>query len=144
MENSCPQCGARLAEGETCTDRFNADQLREMEQPAYYAVHHLSVPCYMLQHNAYSRVGWLMVRDLLFQFVYRGVTPGMARRQLAAQAGKPKTFSITRGPKLPGVEDVRWTRTIADVRCDTAEHYVADVHEWAKSILADSVALVSG
>ncbi len=139
---TCPHCGASDESGETCQDRFNAILFKELEYSAYGAVHHLSVPCYMLQHNAYSREGWLMVRDLLFRFVYENVTPQMARREFRAGAGTPKTHSITRGPKLPGVEDIRWTRTIADVKLDTAEHYTADVREWAKSILADSEALV--
>ena len=46
----CEQCGANLAPAETCQDRFNQGQLLEVEQPARYAVHHLSVPSYMLQH----------------------------------------------------------------------------------------------
>jgi hypothetical protein len=54
-----------------------------------------------------------------------------------------RTWSITRGPKLAGVESIAWTRTIADVRLDTAEHYCADVRAWAESILVDSAALVS-
>ncbi|MBP1694274.1 MAG: hypothetical protein H6Q37_2157, partial [Chloroflexi bacterium] len=81
MSSSCSQCGANFSSDETCQDRFNLNQLKELEQPAYYAVHHLSVACYMLQHNAYSRDGWLAVRDLLFQFVSMGLTPTMARRQ---------------------------------------------------------------
>ncbi len=139
---TCPQCGAGCESGENCEARFNLMLVKEMEAPAYGAVHHISVPCYMLQHNAYSREGWLMVRDLIYQFVYGNVTPEIARRQFRARSAKPKAFSITRGPKLPGVEEIRWTRTIADVRVDTAEHYRADVREWAKSILADSEALI--
>ncbi len=144
MSLTCLQCGANYSSGETCEERFNALLVKEMENAAYGAVHHLSVPCYMLQHNAYSREGWRLVRDLLFRFVYDNLTPQMARREFRARGGTPKTHSITRGPKLPGVEDIHWTRTIADVRLDTAEHYTGDVREWAKSILADSNALLRG
>ncbi len=143
MPYTCPKCSARFSSDETCREHFDAAQLAEIEQPTYYAVHHLSVPCYMLQHNVYSRQGWLAVRDLLFQFVYRGLTPEMARRQYRAQwNGQRRTWSITKGDKLPGVEEIAWTLTIADVRLATPEHYCADVLNWAKSILADSADLI--
>jgi hypothetical protein len=47
-----------------------------------------------------------------------------------------------KGAKLTQVDDIVWTRTIADVRVDTAEHYCADVHDWAIAVLADTAALV--
>ncbi len=143
MSFTCPQCGAVLATDESCQDRFNIIQMKEQEQPTYYAVHHLSVPCYMLQHNAYSREGWIQVRQLLAKFIYDGWTPAMARRhgRVNADSGH-RTWSFTRGAKLPGVEGIVWSYTIADVRLDTAESYCADVHHWAESILADSEQLV--
>lgn len=143
MPFTCPACGASYPTEETCEDRFNVSQLTEVEQPAYYAVHHLSVPCYMLQHNGYSRPGWLAVRDLLWKFVYEGWTPAMARRTIRVSADSGhRDWSFTRGPKLEGVETIAWTYTIAQVRLDTAENYCADVRYWAESILADSEALI--
>jgi hypothetical protein len=139
----CPQCGAAFPSDETCQDRFNVSQLTEVEQMSYYAVHHLSVLCYMLQHNGYSRDGWLGARELLFQFVYHGLTPAMARRQnrKSLDSGH-RTWSITKGPKLPGVENIVWRYTIAEVRLDTAEHYCTDVRHWAETILADTEHLI--
>ncbi len=141
---TCPQCGAALAPGETCRDRFNQGQLKEVEQPTRYAVHHLSVPSYMLQHNVYSRVGWLEVREALRQFVEEGLKPAEARRRnrIRLDSGH-RTWSVTRGPKLAGVEQIHWTFTVADVRLDTPEHYCADVRRWAESVLADSAELVT-
>jgi hypothetical protein len=143
MKFACPQCGANFTSDETCQDRFNISQLKELEQPSYYVVHHLSVASYILQHNVYSRKGWLTVRELLLQFVYRGLTPAMARQQnrMKFDSGH-RTWSITKGAKLPGVENIAWTYTIADVRLDTAELYCADVRRWAESILADSEQLI--
>lgn len=139
MSFACSQCGAVFTADETCQACFNVSQLREIEQPAHYAVHHLSVPSYMLQHNVYSREGWIEVRKLLSKFVYDGWTPAMARRQNRVNADSGhRTWSFTRGAKLPGVEHVVWNVTIADVRLDTAETYCADVRHWAESILADS------
>mgnify|MGYP006998749610 FL=1 len=113
-----------------------------MEQPAYGAVHHLSVPCYLLQHNVYSQRGWLEVRKLLSRFVYDGWTPAMARRAIQAQATSRRTWNLTRSPKLPGVEQIAWSFTIADVRLGRAEDYCADVLTWARRVLADSAALI--
>lgn len=143
MSHVCPQCRAVYAKGETCQDRFDISQLAELAQPDKYAVHHLSVPCYMLQHNVYSREGWLAVRALLGQFIFGGWTPAMARRQgrVSADSGR-RTWSFTKGAKLPGVEQLLWSRTIADVRLETAALYCADVRRWAESILADSEELI--
>jgi hypothetical protein len=97
----------------------------------------------MLQHNTYSRDGWVAVRQLLHQFVYEGLTPAAARRQYrrTMDSGQRK-WSFTKGAKLSQVDDIAWTWTIADVRFDTAEHYCADVRDWAIAVLSDTAALV--
>lgn len=97
----------------------------------------------MLQQNVYSHQGWLTVRDLLFQFVYQSLTPAVARQQNRVNFDSGhRTWSITKGAKLPGVENIAWTWTIADVRLDTAEMYYVDVRHWAKNILADAEQLI--
>ena len=53
-----------------------------------------------------------------------------------------RTWSVTKGAKLPGVEAIAWTVTIADVRPDTAENYCADVRRWAEAVLSDSEPLL--
>src|SRR5690349_4727001 len=123
MAYSCPQCGADFPAGETCEARFHLLLVREFENPAYGAVHHFTVPCYMLQHNAYSRAGWLESRALLARFV-QGLPPAVAwqENRLQVDSGK-RVWSFTRGDKLAEVDQLAWTRTIADVRLDTAEHY---------------------
>ena len=137
--NKCPRCGATLDPGETCRERFDALQLVELGSPDYYAVHHLSVPTWMLQHNEYSRRGWLQVRRLLGEFVYEGLTPDVARRrQQDACSGSRKGWSITRGSKLVEVDEIEWTMTVADLRSGSAEHYVEDVRRWAASVLNDT------
>jgi hypothetical protein len=138
----CPQCGGHFAGGETCQERFDLSQVTEVERPAYYVVHYLSVPAYWLQHNRYSREGWLFSRALLDQFVHQGLTPAQARRKnrLTVDSGH-RTFSLTKGPKLAGVDDIRWSMTLADVPLDTAEGYVAGVRRWAESVLVDTAGL---
>jgi hypothetical protein len=138
MPSCCPECGATYRTDETCEDRFSAGQGQEMMNPAYLAVHHLSVPCFMLQHNRYSQDGWIRVRQVLARFV-SGLTPQEALRAYRnAVASGNRMYSFTKGPKLAGVESIAWTRTIADVRLDTAEHYCADVWAWAERIVHDS------
>jgi hypothetical protein len=39
MPHTCPHCRATFPGEETCQERFNISQLKEVEQPAYYAVH---------------------------------------------------------------------------------------------------------
>ena len=97
----------------------------------------------MLQHNAYSRRGWLATRQLLNRFIYEGLTPVQARRQIRSTMDSgQRTWSLTKGDKLTQVDDIAWTRTIADVRMDTAKHYCADVRDWAIAVLADTEPLV--
>ena len=144
MANRCPTCGASVADGGRCRDRFDQCLVKEAEDPAYYAVHHLIVSTYMLQHTEYSRRGWLVTRDLLDRFVHRGLTPLQARREARVTLDSgTRTWSITKGPKLEGVDRIAWTYTITDVRLDTAEAYCADARRWADGVLADTEELVT-
>ncbi len=53
----------------------------EYENPiAWGAVHHLTVTCYMLQHNAYSGDVWLEARKMLAQFIQEGHFEAHLRR----------------------------------------------------------------
>jgi hypothetical protein len=143
MPSACPRCGAKLPEGETCPGRFDVLQLKELEDPAFYAVHHLSVPSYMLQHNAYSRRGWIEVRKLLYRFVHERWTPAMALRHYhACGDDRRRGWSLTRGEKPAGADRIVWTFTIGDVRAEDAETYCADVGRWAERVLVDSEELV--
>lgn len=96
----------------------------------------------MLQHNRYSREGWIQVRQMLARFL-TGLTPHEVRRdrRKALDSGN-RTYSFTKGPKLAGVESIAWTYTVADVRLDTAEHYCADVWAWAAQVVRDSEGLM--
>jgi hypothetical protein len=139
MSPPCPLCGAEFPAGEQCRERFDQCLAKEFENPTTYgAVHHLTVASYMLQHNAYSRQGWLGTRELLVQFIREGKTPTQVRAQNRRKLdSQHRKWSITKGEKI-STEGWVWTRTIAGVRLDTPERYCADVELWAKSVLADT------
>ena len=115
----------------------------EFENPATFgAVHHLTVACYMLQHNGYSREGWLEVRKMVAQFVEEGVKPAEVRKRNQSRFdSRQREWSITKGPKLAEFDTITWSRTIADVRLDDPQSYCADVECWAESVLADTETL---
>lgn len=139
MSQPCPHCGAEFPSGERCRDRFELCLAKEFENPTSYgAVHPLTVAGYMLQHNAYSREGWLGARELLVQFIHEGKTPLEVRAQNRRKLdSSQRKWSITKGERI-STEGLVWTRTIADVRLDNPEIYCADVELWAKSVLADT------
>jgi hypothetical protein len=116
----------------------------EFENPTTFgAVHHLTVACYMLQHNAYSRNVWLEARKMIVQFTQEGMTPAEMRKQNRSRLDSGhRTWSVTKGVKLSEFDNIVWSRTIADVRLDNPEVYCTDVNDWALSVLEDTDALV--
>ncbi|MBI3942354.1 MAG: hypothetical protein HY326_05020 [Chloroflexi bacterium] len=140
----CSLCGGEFPSAEQCGERFDACMDLEFENPAAFgAVHHLSVACYMLQHNAYSRDVWLEARKMIAQFVQENVTPAEIRkRNRSGLDSRQRKWSITKGAKLAEFDTIVWSRTIADVRLDNPTVYCADVELWAQSILADTQVLV--
>jgi hypothetical protein len=146
ISSSCRQCGAELSPGETCRERFERCLAHDYERPGTYGlVHHLVVACYMLQHNGYSRPAWLAARQMVAQAVGQGLPPATLRAQNRRRLDSGRrSWRVTRGEKMAGVEAISWSRTIADVRLETAEAYQADVRAWAESVLADTEELVGG
>ncbi len=146
MLYKCPQCGAQFPAGETCHDRFDLCLAKEFEQPATYgSVHHLTVACYMLQHNLYSREAWLEAREMVAQFVRQGRAPSDVRKQSRTRLDSARRrWSVTKGAKITGLEAIVWTRTIADVRFDTPELYCADIKLWAEGVLSDTEGVLPG
>ncbi len=136
----CPQCGAQYPTDETCRDRFDLCLAKEFEQPASYgSVHHLTVACYMLQHNLYSRKAWLEAREMVAQFIRQGRAPADVRRQNRKRLDSgQRRWSVTKGAKIAMLDGIAWTRTIADVRLDASDLYCADVKLWAEGVLADT------
>jgi hypothetical protein len=144
MPEKCPQCGAEYPSGGDCWDRFGLCMAKEFEDPdTWGAVHHLTVTCYMLQHNAYSRDMWLEARKMLAEFVQEGVTPATMRKRIRSRFDSAqRNWSVTKGAKLSEFGSIVWTRTIAGVRLDDAETYCSDIKLWAMSVLKDTQVLI--
>jgi hypothetical protein len=132
---ACPECGAPA-----CAARFDELLLLEFSDTGYGAVHHLTVPAYMLQHSSkLTSEGWLHMRELLKEFPVENKPPAFIRKQNKdfVDSGKRK-FKFIAKAGLPIISKTTWAKTILDVRTDSAETYCADVTEWARSVLDDA------
>ena len=140
---TCPHCGARLIGVEQCRDYFDGCLEKEFVDPGYGAVHHLTVPAYMLQHpDALSERGWRESRNVLAAFLIEGKTPAQVRAQIRVgsrdglDSGR-RSWSLTKGPKLRLPQSIQWTRTIAQVDRSSAATYCRDIEIWARAVLVD-------
>lgn len=134
---NCPDCGVP---NNACETRFHECLVKEFEDAAYGAVHHLTVAAYMLQHSSQlTREGWLHKRELLREFLVENKPPAFIRQQNRDLVDSEKrTFKIRLKDAKPVINKTAWMRTILDVRTENAEIYCEDVIAWAKFVLEDS------
>jgi hypothetical protein len=133
---NCSECGAR---DNLCQTRFDEFLVLEFTDAGYGAVHHLTVATYMLQHSSkMTREGWLYERDLLREFLVEKKPPALIRKQIKEKVDSGKrTFKFKSKDGKPVIDKTTWTKTILDVRTDSAEVYCEDVTAWAKSAFYD-------
>jgi Family of unknown function (DUF5946) len=137
MSQQCPDCGAEWRDDKTCEDDFHQMLFWEGENPSYWAVHHLMVLCYHLQHPClYSADGLAEGKRLLVEFVQNGVSPQEVRRlnKDRVDSGK-RTWKIkaTATSKGTYANPIQWTMTAADVTAGGPESYCDSVRKWAQS-----------
>ena len=135
--SSCPECGAP---DNLCQTRFDEFLILEFTDAGYGAVHHLTVATYMLQHSSkMTREGWLFERNLLREFLVDNKPPAYIRKQNkdVVDSGK-RTFKIKSKTGLPVIDKATWTKTILDVRTESAEVYCEDITAWARSVLEET------
>ncbi len=140
MATNCPECGAPWTAEMTCQDYFDQMGFWEIENPSVnYAVHHLMVLSYHLQHpSRYSPEGLSGAKGLLVDFLERGISPQQVRAR-----DRDKLNSGHRNYKIKASADshgayahpVTWTMTAADVIARGESNYVESVTAWARSIL---------
>lgn len=134
---NCPECGAA---DDLCKSRFDEFLALEFSDMGYGAVHNLTVATYMVQHSSkLTREGWLFERNLLKEFLIDNKPPAFIRKQNKdiVDSGKRK-FKIKSRDGLPVINKSTWTKTILDVRTESAEVYCADVTAWARSVLDEA------
>lgn len=119
--------------------RFHRCLALEYQFPATFgAMHHLTVLCYMLQHNLYSEKAWHEAHAMLAQFLDSSLTTQEFRQRNHSRLNSVnRKHKITSGATLPQFSQIKWTATIADIRFDQPDDYIASVQQWAESLLAD-------
>ncbi len=141
MIDKCPECGARRTAEHPCRDHFYQMLFWENEDPTRWAVHHLMVLCYHLQHpSLYSVEGLATARGLLTDFIEHGLSPEEVRKKNSGPvASGARDWTITARPGNQGAYDrpIPWTMTAADVVVAGAEAYVESVSTWARAVHAD-------
>lgn len=135
--SACPECGAPERR---CEARFHEFLALEYADPAYGAVHHLTVPAYMVQHSSnLSGEGWLFERELLRRFLIEGASASRLRRELAPHLDSGRrTFRIKSSDARPLFDPPAWQKTIMDVRHHEPEIYCLDVAAWARAVWMDA------
>lgn len=138
----CPECGANLTATETCQDRFHQMLGWEAEYGGeLLEVHHLAVLCYHLQHpSLYSPEGLAEAKNLLVNFVEKGVSPVEVRqRNRARLSSNKRTWKIKGKPGSQGVypKPIRWTVTTTGVIAAGPDRYPETVRSWARAVLDD-------
>jgi hypothetical protein len=134
---NCPECGAT---DNLCQTRFDEFLILEFTDAGYGAVHHLTVATYMVQHSSkMTREGWIFERNLLREFLVENKPPAYIRKQNkgVVDSGK-RTFKIKSKTGVPVIDKSTWTKTILDVRAETAEVYCEDISAWARSVLEEA------
>jgi hypothetical protein len=134
----CPECGAVLLDGTTCETHFHQMLFWETENPANWAVHHLTVLCYHLQHpGIYSQDGLENGKQLLTSFVRDAISTTEIRRTSRAKVNsRNRTWKITARPDSKGVyaHPPAWTMRAADVVARGSDRYCDSVRQWAQSV----------
>lgn len=139
MPNTCPECGAALAEGANCQEILDSFLAREFADPAYGEVHMLSVACFMIQHGRYSDEALAWIAPKLHASL-EGVPVQQIRQQAAREtAPSARTWKVLRPPDAPPRPRVAWSMTIADVapHAESAASYCRAVRQWAAATLRE-------
>lgn len=141
---TCPECGAVLDADMTCESYFHQMLFWENENEANWAVHHLMVLCYYLQHpTLYSQDGVNVGKGLLTAFVKEGRSPAEMREANRERVNsKNRNWKITARPDDKGsyAYPVTWRMHAADVVRGGESQYLDNVRAWAKSMYEDLAA----
>ncbi len=142
MSENCVQCGAVLAEGNTCQTIFDECLMLEFANPAYGRVHFLTVSCFMVQHGRYSDEALAWIQPILRAYLDEQLTTQQIRRRAARGTNSAqRTWKVTRRPDAPPLPMIAWSITIADVAqsLSNPEAYCEKIKQWARATLQQMV-----
>ncbi len=147
MQNeTCPDCGAIFTEGLTCESVFDQFLVLEFSNPAYGAVHMLTVACFMIQHGRYSPQGLAWIAGALRDHLELGISSQEIRSE-AVKTVDPaiRDWKVTRRPGDPPQAKVAWSMSILDVALnyEDAASYCEWVKRWARITLDEMQPLLS-
>jgi hypothetical protein len=136
--NRCPECGAPDKDGKSCREQYEAMLAYEYENPeSYGAAHHLTVACYNLQHpSGFTAPALAWLRSSLTAAMDAGQSSQEWLVRARAQFQGKNKVKVVRSPSEP-VIGAAWSMTAADVSLGGPSEYLAGIHAWARSILAD-------
>ena len=140
----CPSCGAVWEIGQDCQQKFNECIALEFSDPAFGAVHHLTVPAFMLQHSGkLTDEGKLAMLDILRLFLVDGFTPDQVRAARSGQLDNNKRgWKFTKTSPSTLADPKIWTCTISSVTMETGEKYCETIKNWAWSAYRDYAATI--
>jgi hypothetical protein len=110
----------------------------EFSDPAYGAVHFLTVACFMIQHRRYSDEALAQIQIALRAYLNLGVRGDELRQRVGHALGQTKrTWKVLRQPDAPPLPEVAWDIAIADVKqsAHDAARYREHVTRWARRTL---------
>jgi hypothetical protein len=143
IRSHCPECGAPISADDSCTLRYQRFLALEFSDARFGAVHHLTVPAYMLQHpSQLSSADWHAMRQTLSAFLIDVVTPAQMRQRITRSVqAQPQKESLTRGAQFQFPPGFAFTRTILSVDDSSPETYCRDIEAWARQVLAEVKAI---
>lgn len=134
MPYTCPECGAIHSSQTNCQTTFDSLLVLEYTQPAYGAVHLLTVGCYFIQHGYYSQEALVWIEHLLRS----SLKVGLPSRYMLQNMGKAtdsryRTWKVLRPLNAPQPPKIAWSMTIADVASSyhDSRSYCGLVRMWA-------------
>ena len=140
MPGRCADCGAVLSDEMSCEEFFSAFLVLEFSDPAYGAVHFLTVACFMIQHGRYSDEGMAWMEQKLRKYLDEGIPVEEIRRQANEEADQARRgWKVTRPHNARPLPKIAWSMTIADVARNyhNAEEYRELIREWARVTLKE-------
>ena len=140
MAGTCPECGAVLSRETDCQEIFDLFLVLEFTDPAYGAVHFLTVACFMIQHGRYSDAALAWIAQMLRENLEGGVPVERIRQQANEEADQTRrTWKVVRPPDARPLPKIAWSMTITGVaaRYQDAASYCELVRQWARVTLAE-------